>query len=717
MRLQQKIAEYSRRCWNGVCTVILIIKNGLQLAYRKTADWIIAATQSTIQFFKFITLRQKISAFFLNLINSVRGFFSKIKASILAGYNKILHGVADLANKIKSPFMFSRKPKAAKIPKQPPEQKPQKERVSLGQSCKKYFEKYKKHFALRKNFRKLYAELMSTLESRIKDTWIELPISAWGNAREVIFSILLASFVINILALAFPLTLLQIYDRIIPNEALTTLTVMCLGVFVALLISAVMQVIRSYIGSWADAKFEHVMGCKAFSQLLNSDLMSYEQDGSGRHLKRISALAQLKNFYAGQAITSLVDLPFVVIFLFLIAYIGHLLIVVPLFIIGLYIYSTWSTSGVIVKFLKTRQDHDERRLNFLVETISKIHTIKSNTMEAQMLRRYERLQKSSSLFDYRITETSGFMLTNSMSLSQLTIVLVVALGGVLVFHGELTMGALAACTLLSGRALQPVNTLISVWNRLQLIQIAKDEFEKILKMEPESKPDLPVVKEVKGEIIFDKISLQYNPNSPFIFENLSLHIPANEAISISGEGLSGKSSLLWLILGMIKPTSGRILIDGTDIKNININSLREHIGYMPQNAALFQGTVLENLTMFDDNYVESAYKISEAVGLEEIVRSFPEGYDLKVGYQASDSIAVGIKQRIAIVRSIVRNPPIVLFDEANIALDMVGDKKIRELLSSMLGKHTIIIISHRPSILALANKHYVLENGTLRLVT
>ncbi len=528
---------------------------------------------------------------------------------------------------------------------------------------------------------------------------------------------MLATLLINILSLVFPLTLLQIYDRIIPNEAITTLILLCTGVGVSLLFIAVLKIARAYIGAWADAKFEHITGCRAFTSLLRSDLQEYEKVGSGIHLKRLSSLGNLRGFYAGQAIIALIDTPFVIIYLLLFVVIAGWLVLVPMLMLLIFFLVTASNSKKIKAILKSRQDQDDRRLNFIIETISKIHTIKSNTMEAQMLRRYERLQKTASLNDYKVSLKGVFSISEGLTLSQLTIILVVAVGSIFVMKGNLTVGGLAACTLLAGRCLQPINGLISVWNRLQSISLAQEELQKTLEIKAEEEDNLPAVSKVLGDVEFDNVTFSYNDTKPYLISNLNLKIKKGESVAFTGKGLSGKSTILLLLLGMLTPSKGKVLIDGKNIQNIHKDSLRKLIGYLPQNAVLFQGSIMDNLTMFrSEEYYAQAIEVAEKVGLSKIIEHLPDGYDTQVGNQAIETLPRGIKQRVAIARALLHNPSIILFDEANTALDMSSDAMLKELLIELSKSATMIIISHRPSIINIAQRQYSLTEGELRVL-
>lgn len=545
---------------------------------------------------------------------------------------------------------------------------------------------------------------------------LALPLKSWGETRDIIACILLASLLVNMMSLVFPLTLLQIYDRIIPNQSVSTLTWLVVAVAISVIIIVVMRLLRGYVSAWADAKFEHIIGLEAFKKIMQCNLMEYEREGTGKHLKRLNALNTMRDFYAGQLLVSIVDVPFIFIFMILIAYIAGWLVLVPIFMVLVLFTSALLGTSKMSHLLTSRLDHDNRRLNFIVETLSKIHTIKSNTMEAQMLRRFERLQKSSSLQDYHVTRSGSNMMSESMTLSQLSLAIVVALGSIMVFHGNLTVGGLAACTLLVGRSLQPVSSVISLWSRMEAVKIAREEFDKVLTMRPESNPGLKKVETLRGEIEFKQVDFQHDADSPLIFNDLSIKISPNETISIQGDSATGKSTFFWLLMNLIKPTKGSILLDGQDIMTLDPYSLRQNIGLMPEDAIIFQGTIMENLTMFCSELEEKALEASKKVGLAGIIQHLADGYDTLVGQQAVANLARGVAQRIVIARALVRDPSIILFDEANVALDMDSDNKVRTLLQELQGTCTIILISHRPSYLSLAQRKYVLEEGRLRLI-
>lgn len=550
----------------------------------------------------------------------------------------------------------------------------------------------------------------------IRESDYSLPLEAWNSTANVLTSVFMASFAINLLTLAFPLALLQVYDRIIPNNAMSTLALLVVGVGLALLLECCFRVARSYVGAWADSKFEHVTGCKAFKSLISSSLLDYENEGSGIHLKRMNALAMLREYYAGQALISLADIPFIILILSIIAYIAQWLVFIPVGIIIIYLLITFYEADKLQKTLSARFSHDERRFNFIIETLSNIHTVKAVTMEAQMQRRYERLQKVSAVHDYELNLKGSVATVAGISISQIMIILIVAMGSMMIIRGHLTIGGLAACTLLSGRCLQPINLMVGLWTRLQSIKLANAEVKTILAMKPECSASLPSMPKARGSIKFEGVDFFYEQEKGYIFKNLNIQIHANETIAITGEGLKGKSTFAWLLMGIFKPTSGNIFIDNQDVSLFNAESVRKQIAYLPQKAMIFQGTIMENLTMFNESKLyDYAKKICGILGIAEIIEHLPKGYNTNIGDQAIDTLSRGVMQRIAIARALIQNPRIIIFDEANTAMDMKSDAVLRTALEQIKGQRTIILITHRPSILKLADCVYYLDNKQLRV--
>ncbi|TAN46524.1 MAG: ATP-binding cassette domain-containing protein, partial [Rhodospirillales bacterium] len=522
------------------------------------------------------------------------------------------------------------------------------------------------------------------------------------------------SLLLNLLSLALPLTLLQVYDRIIPNFSTSTLGMLVTGVLLALGLESLLRLARSYVTGWIGARFEHLSGVAALERLLTSKIEDIEKQGAGAQLERLNALAQIRDFYSGQAMLTLLDLPFVLIYLGLIALLAGWVVVIPVLVSIVFFMMALRLGERLRKAIKERMTSDDRRLDFVMEVLRGIHTVKSMAMEALMLRRYELLQSANAQNTYNAAYLNSEAMRLSQVFSQLTTVAIVSYGCNLVIDNQLTVGGLAACTMLAGRSLQPMTRLVGVWNRFQSIRIAREKVAELLSLKREGGANLPDWPEIQGRVTLDNATFSYAEGLPAAIQGAAIDIQPGECVCVQGANGSGKSTLAAMMLGMAVPQQGRILIDGMDIRQYDAQSLKHQVAFLPQRGEVFNGTILENLTMFDSQMTDRALEVASQVGLDEVVSAMRLGYDTPIGEGVSESLPAGVVQRIAIARALARDPKIVLFDEANSSVDSVGDKYIRNAIETLKGNCTLVLITHRPSYTKLADRTFELFDGRLR---
>lgn len=538
--------------------------------------------------------------------------------------------------------------------------------------------------------------------------------------------IIISSTALNILALALPIMILQIYDRIIPNNAKETLLLLILGVGAAVLLEAFFRLGRSYITAYAGARFDHIASCRALARTMGTDIVRFEKEASGVYLHRFNAIDSLRDFMSGNNLLVFIDLPFAVIFLFMVGYIGGILVLAPIALLLLFSALTLIIGHGLKKSLTDRSTWDDRRYNFLIEVLTGIHTVKGLALEAQMVRRYERLQETTAGTVQKVAFQNNIAQSFGSIFSQITLISVAACGSFLVINDALTIGGLAACTLLSGRALQPLLRAMGVWTHYQNIKIAKRRAENLLSLPPENtlidtkgrlhkNKDLLQKSELGGRLAFEDVCFGYGEDEEELFKDLNAQFMDGSASAIAGANGSGKTTLLWLAMGLAKPTSGRILLNGEDIRKLPREIIRERVAYLPQNGTIFQGTIMDNLTMFrKGSLIDEALVQSKNLGLDDAIRRLPRGYDTLVGESASDSLPGGIRQRIAIARALVQKPEVILFDEANTSMDAAGDEILKNVLFKLKGQSTLIMVSHRPSLMKLADQGYKITRKQLQ---
>ena len=532
-----------------------------------------------------------------------------------------------------------------------------------------------------------------------------------------VFDMAAASVFIGILGLALPLSLLRVFDHVIPERDDGALVWLIVGIGSALMLEALLRVGRSYVGGWMGARFEHMTSCNALDRLLHANIIDFEKLGAGAYMERLNALGALRKFYAGPAANAIFDLPFVVFYLGIIAYLAGPLVLVPVILIVLFIAAGW-VWGRLEKVLEGRMDADDRRLGFIIEVLGGIHTVKGFGMEEQMQRRYERLQETSAEADYRLARHQGSMQSLGAFFSLLVVFSIAGFGAFQVIDGTLTVGGLLASIVLAGRAVQPLETAAGLWTRFQAARLARERLSVIFDMAVEKPTALLELPTIEGALDFKDLSFSYGKGKdgedlPLIFQNVTLRIEPGQTIGIVGPSASGKTTLLYLMMGVLTPSHGTARIDGYDLRECDPANVRHQIAYLPQEAVMFNGTILENLTMFRDDLANDAQDIGKLLGLDNVVATLPQGYDTIIGEGAEDKIPRGTRQRIAIARALVDKPRVLLFDEANSFIDGAGDALLNDLLKRLKGRVTLILVTQRPSMLRLADRVFEIRGDTL----
>lgn len=527
-------------------------------------------------------------------------------------------------------------------------------------------------------------------------------------------TLILCSILLNLLAVALPIFTLQVYDRVLPNAAQDTLLLLTILLFTVLLGEGAMRGIRSALAGWAGARYEHAVGCAGIERLLGADYRAAGADTAGTHLERLGAIDRLREFYANQGAIILIDLPFALLFTLIIWVVAG-----PL---------AWITAGVFAGFalvaaivgrvlhsaLDERAESDKRRTSFMIEALSSITTIKALTMEQLMMRRYERLMDSASMAAFRVTYLSSLSQTLGSLFSNLAIVVVMIYGSLLVLDGQMTVGQLACSSLLAGRVMQPLLRAMGVWSNFQSVRLAEEQIEK-LQLMPQEPGGLQrhagIVKE--GRIELRNVSLDTGAARPLL-HHVNLTVSAGETIGIVGADTSDRNAILLLIAGLLRPTGGEILYDGTVLKPTDARPGPDEIGLLPRNAAVFQGSLIDNLTIFRRGAAaDTALRLAERLGLDGYVATLANGYETMASGGQTETLPGGVRQRIAIIRALVEHPRIILFDEANNGLDRDSNDQLLGLLHELKGRSTMVLVSYQPSILRLADRMFELNDGKL----
>lgn len=533
--------------------------------------------------------------------------------------------------------------------------------------------------------------------------------------KQDLLSLLVASFAINILSLALPVMTLQVYDRILPNPGTGTLPVLITGVCLAVFLESCLRLSRSYVLGRSSAAYEHRMACNAISKILNADLSKIGSYGIGEHLHRMACVGKLKDFYNGYAITVLTELMFVPLFFGLIVYIGRGIAIVPAAVLCAFvIVSIWRGKHLRAA-LKQREIVDDKRFNFLIESLEGVHTLKAFSLEKFFERRYEALEEDSTFENYNVTQETAATFNSGTIFSHLMVASVITSGAWFVLHGMLTTGGLIATMLLSGRIMQPVQKALALWARYQDYVLAREHIENLFSTPQqtivERSSTLPRAQD--GTLVLSQVSFRYHNDPDFLFHDITLEIKRGDAVLISGEHGAGKTTLLDLISGIYPPSGGEILVDGENINTYAPDELVHHIGFIRTSPLIFRGTIRDNITCFGQTNESKAQEVCALLNVDRDVAKLPGGFDTFLSGNNTDNIPVGLQQRISMARVLATKPRILLFDNAERSLDKEGYATIYSLLARLKGTVSMVLISDDHNLHALADRHYVLQANTL----
>ena len=486
--------------------------------------------------------------------------------------------------------------------------------------------------------------------------------------------------------------------------------VLTAGVAIIIVLDIILKCSRSAIIGWTSARFEHAAFTSVLRHLMSVKLQALRCYSPGEQLHRLGAIAKLKSFYSGQSLISLIDLPFILIFLGFIAYLSGWLVAVPLVLLVCFVAYALVLGQSMKKALLMRDRDDDKRINFVSEILDHVHTVKMLGLEAAFQRRHEALQ-GQNIHDSHMLSARNAQGINAASLfTQVMMVTMIAVGAVMVLDGQMTMGVLIACVLLSGRVMQPVQRALSFWISFQEYRLARKKIDEIFDLPIQQKAPLSALQTPKGTLEIKDLEFAHNEGTP-LFKGLSLKLAVGKVIALGGPPGDGKTTLLKLITGLYEPNGGKILIDGVETCRLPPGEIAKYVGYLPSEADIFQGSIMDNLTGFRPELKDQALEIAEYLGIDRVVSKLSQGYQTILSDSPADPLTPGMKQRITIGRVLVNRPRLLLFDFADKSLDKDGYNHVFRLLGQLKGQASMILVSNDRNILHLAQEEYVIEDG------
>ena len=531
---------------------------------------------------------------------------------------------------------------------------------------------------------------------------------------EIPTSVAIASLVINVLGLALPIVILQVYDRVLSNESLGTLFWLLIGLAVVVLAEALLKIMRSHLMFWNAAQTAFRADSYVVSKILNTPNSLIQSDTASSWIDRLESLDQVNGLKASSNRLALLDVPFIIIYLTAIYLVAGILVFAIIAVVSVLAVYAYVQARALRDILHERGELDRHRFSFLAETFQHISAATSSAMEPQLERRFEQLQRTAvgtifrkNLFTNELTATTS-LVTN------VVLVVVVTSGALMVINDGLSIGTLACATMLTSRLIQPIVRGIPVLLELEASQVAEQRAQ-ILRELPSDTNSLQSVEAFQsGHIELNDLTFAYEGNPVPAIDIAELNIPHGQIIGIKGEQSSGKSTLLKLLRGELAPTTGTTKISGYDLWGAHRAQVLAGIRFVGPDPEVFHGTLLENIIMHrPGDAIETGRRSAQLIGLERGINRLPKGFDTPLGDGSADVLPAGMLQQISIARALAGSPQVFLFDEANSRLDMRADAALRVGLEQSRGQMTCLLVSNRPSLLAIADRVFELRRGRL----
>ena len=533
--------------------------------------------------------------------------------------------------------------------------------------------------------------------------------------KRILYQVLVASCFIQLFALITPLFFQVVIDKVLVHQGLTTLDVLCFGLVVISLFDVVLNGLRTYVFSHTTNRVDVTLGARLFNHLMHLPIGFFQSRQVGTTVARVHELNTIREFITGSALTLIIDLGFTLIFFAVMYFYSPTLTWIVLGSIPFYVVLSIYITPILRNRLNEKFKRGAENQAFLVESIAGAETLKSMAVEPQMQRRWEEQLAGFVTASFKANNLGNIASQVASMINKIVTVLILWVGATLVIAGSLSVGQLIAFNMIAGRVSAPILKLVQLWQDFQQAGISLERLGDILNTptEPAHNPNRTTLPQIAGRVSFDHVTFRYQPDRPEVLKDLSLEVHAGEVIGIVGRSGSGKSTLTKLVQRLYVPESGRVLVDGVDLAQVDTAWLRRQVGVVLQENVLFNRSVKDNIALSDPSLpIEAVIQAAKLAGAHDFILELPEGYDTVVGEQGA-SLSGGQKQRIAIARALITNPRILIFDEATSALDYESERIIQDNMRRICQNRTVFIIAHRLSTVRMADRIIVVDQGRI----
>jgi ATP-binding cassette subfamily C protein LapB len=529
--------------------------------------------------------------------------------------------------------------------------------------------------------------------------------------RSVYMKVAMAAVLINIFGLLTSLFTMTVYDRVVPHNATSSLIALSIGLAIVVIFDFVLKLLRAYFVDIAGAAIDKEVGDTLFNRLLALRL-DLKKGSTGSLTGLMRELEALRDFFASATLTAVVDLPFILLTLLVVWIIGGPVVLVPALMVPLVIAVGALTQPAMERLSAKAMGEGLQKQSVLVETVGGLETVKAVRAGPLLNKRWTRAveQHSDSSLRQRLIASIG--ITTATSAGTISYAGVVIVGVELIAGQHLTMGGLIACSILAGRAVAPLAQISQLLSRMNSTRTAYRQLNELMELPPEGPQGEGIqLSTIKGRIEFRNVSFRYPGANEKALDGVSFVINPGEKVALLGRVGSGKSTIARLVLGLYPPEDGLVMIDGTDIRQLDPDQLRASMGVALQESVLLTGSVRENIVLGrEDVNDEELVRAAELSGTHSFMGQIANGYDLRLA-DRGEGLSGGQRQSIALARALAGKPPVLVFDEPSSAMDSTTETALIQRLQTELKDRTLILITHRPPLLALVSRIMLIEKG------
>ena len=534
--------------------------------------------------------------------------------------------------------------------------------------------------------------------------------------RGVLLQVLAASFVVQLFTLANPLLIQVIIDKVISQRSLDTLQVLGIALVVVTILEGVLGSLKTFLFAETTNRIDQRLGAEVIDHLLRLPLGYFDRRPVGELGTRVAELEKIREFLTGQALTTILDAAFSVIYIVVMVIYSWLLTLIALSVLPIQIGLTILGAPLFRRQFRAAAEENAKTQSHLVEVLTGIQTVKAQNVEMVSRWRWQEFYSQYIARTFEKTITGTALNQTSQVLQKISQLMVLWIGASMVLSGDLTLGQLIAFRIISGYVTQPLLRLSTIWQNIQELRVSFERLADVIDTPEESdevdksKVMLPPL---QGDVRFENLAFRFRPGQPQVLKEVNLEVPSGTFVGVVGQSGSGKSTLMKLLPRLYAPEEGRILIDGYDIGKVELYSLRRQIGIVPQDPLLFSGTVSENIALTNpEASSEEIVRAAQLANAHDFIMDLPSGYSTSVGERGA-ALSGGQRQRVAIARTLLSNPKLLVMDEATSALDYETERKVCDNLLDNLNDRTVFFITHRLSTIRQADMIVMLHAGAV----